>query len=346
MARKITLIFFLFSYACLDILTQNLLKQPFPAENDARVKILEIIYNPYNNDLEFKCRFQNTTAATIRLSLDKDKIFLIQDGVYTPCKTTVGVSRSEVYVIGGKPEFFSIIFDAYLFQDNVPFRIEEKVYNGWNFAIPGIEIPNSLPEKRLDIAKLDSIALLDLGYQYYLGEEVPLSYDNALVFFKKSAIKGSPKAYTNVGIMYMGGMSDEEDPVAARPWFEKGAELGEGKSQYYLGEMYKTGNGTLRNKKKAEELFRQSANSGNADAQYELALICKEKNQLSEALSWFEKCAVENKDAQYELGLMYYYAKGTTKNTKKAAYWIRKAYENGNSEAKKVWESLELWNYE
>jgi TPR repeat protein len=50
-------------------------------------------------------------------------------------------------------------------------------------------------------------------------------------------------------------------------------------------------------------------------------------------------------NAQYEAGLMYYYGKGTTKNTAKAAYYVEKAHTSGNKEAGKMWNDLELWKY-
>ena len=34
------------------------------------------------------------------------------------------------------------------------------------------------------------------------------------------------------------------------------------------------------------------------------------------------------------------------KSLKNAAYWIRKAYENGNSEAEAIWNKHKLWKYE
>jgi len=43
---------------------------------------------------------------------------------------------------------------------------------------------------------------------------------------------------------------------------------------------------------------------------------------------------------------MYYDGEGTEKDLKQAAFWIKKSYENGNEEAKSVWERYELYNYQ
>ena len=50
--------------------------------------------------------------------------------------------------------------------------------------------------------------------------------------------------------------------------------------------------------------------------------------------------------AQNNLGVMYNYGEGTLKDLKQAAFWIKKSYENGNEEAKSVWERYELYNYQ
>ena len=53
-----------------------------------------------------------------------------------------------------------------------------------------------------------------------------------------------------------------------------------------------------------------------------------------------------NTDAQYNLGIMYFYGYGTLSNKQKSAYWIKKAYGNGISDAKENWDRNELWKYE
>jgi uncharacterized protein len=62
---------------------------------------------------------------------------------------------------------------------------------------------------------------------------------------------------------------------------------------------------------------------------------------------WYTKSAEqEYADAQINLSLYYQMGVGTQKNLKKAAYWCKKAYENGSEKAKKLWEEYELWKYE
>ena len=53
--------------------------------------------------------------------------------------------------------------------------------------------------------------------------------------------------------------------------------------------------------------------------------------------------------AQYGLGAMYYEGVGILTDKSKAAFWIKKAYENSNGfikqMAKEYWEENELWKY-
>lgn len=43
---------------------------------------------------------------------------------------------------------------------------------------------------------------------------------------------------------------------------------------------------------------------------------------------------------------MYYAGEGTFPGKKKAAYWTKRAYENGLDKAKEIWETYEFWKYQ
>ena len=42
---------------------------------------------------------------------------------------------------------------------------------------------------------------------------------------------------------------------------------------------------------------------------------------------------------------MYYDGEGTEKNAIQAAFWIKKSMDNGNKQAKEVWDESELYKY-
>ena len=75
--------------------------------------------------------------------------------------------------------------------------------------------------------------------------------------------------------------------------------------------------------------------NGDKDAQYNLALLYTngegtEKN-LEKAFYWYQKAAENGFEvAMYNLALYYENGKGTEKNLKEAFYWYQTAAENGN----------------
>lgn len=52
-----------------------------------------------------------------------------------------------------------------------------------------------------------------------------------------------------------------------------------------------------------------------------------------------------NTRAMCDLGLVYFHGKGVLKDPFKARCWVQKAHEQGSEQAKKIWETLELWQY-
>ena len=49
--------------------------------------------------------------------------------------------------------------------------------------------------------------------------------------------------------------------------------------------------------------------------------------------------------SQYKIGLQYFNGKDVLTDKKKAAFWIRNAYDNGYLKAKTTWDKLNLWKY-
>lgn len=348
--KKIILVIILFFIGVITTLNaQNIIYSPsISSRTDSRTTINSIELNDKNKEIIINIIFSNNSSTSTGIWMDYRKVELMQDGISVACKRIEGLSQRRIIIEGGDQKPLALIFDASLFKEDSTFDIIEREANGWTFrGIQGIRFNSGrIGEVRREVELGDKYALNKLGMMYYNGDGVPLDYDKALELFKKAAEKGLPVAYSNAGTSYLWGVGTDINAEKARQWFEAGSKLGDSSSQYYLATMYKNGNGVLKNPIKAKDLFLRSANAGHINAQYELALIYKQNNQLVEAFNWLKKCAGDNKNAQYELGLMYYYAKGTNKNNQLAAFWVKKAYENGHSEAKKVWDGLELWKYE
>ena len=110
----------------------------------------------------------------------------------------------------------------------------------------------------------------------------------------------------------------EKDFKEAFKWYKKSAELGDATGMNLLGSMYYLGQGTLKDDKEAFKWYKKSA-------ELELLGLGDTKGMLM-------------------LGVMYYRGQGTLKNPQLAKYWIKKAYEAGNKDAEKAWNSLALWS--
>ena len=81
-----------------------------------------------------------------------------------------------------------------------------------------------------------------------------------------------------------------------------------------------------------------AANQAYVDAQYDLGLRYYYGNGVAEnkqkAVEWFQKAANQgDADAQYHLGYCYAHGDGVAKNTEKAVEWYQKAAEQGHEEA-------------
>ena len=128
--------------------------------------------------------------------------------------------------------------------------------------------------------KGDAEAQYTLGRYYDKGLEGVIKIDKkeALKWFKKSAIRGNPKAQRYIGEykeLGLGGL--EKDARIAREWYEKAApelkkmaEKGDVEAQYHLGLCYKYGNGITKSTNETLKCFQKAAVQGDADAQFNL----------------------------------------------------------------------------
>ena len=156
-----------------------------------------------------------------------------------------------------------------------------------------------------------------LGDMYYLGEGVSQDYAKAAEWYRKSAEQGNSEAQYWLGRMYYWGKGVSEDNAKAVEWYRKSAEQGNSEAQYYLGYMYENGRGVSQDYAKAAEWYRKSAEQGD-----------------TRAVEWYRKSAEQgNVTAQYNLGYMYHYGRGVSRDHAKAVEWYRKSAEQGNVDA-------------
>lgn len=202
---------------------------------------------------------------------------------------------------------------------------------------------------------------------YYSGEGLFSSdVKKARYWLEKSAENRNKEAQYLLAVMYKNGykkLSLLKNPLKFIYWLKESGEQGYYYSQYNLAIMYFWGIGVAEDKKQSFYWFRKLAEQGKEliknnkyrqgveFAQNELIYMYDKgigtKRDKEQALYWLRRSAEEgNQKAQCKLGLRYYRGNGIEKDRKQGAYWIKKSYEKGYEEAKKIWDELELWQYE
>lgn len=109
------------------------------------------------------------------------------------------------------------------------------------------------------------------------------------------------EAQNEQAALYLSGLIDPPDPVAALRCFRVAAELGHAAAQNSLAMMLATGQGTPKNTEEAHLWLLRAANQGDAGAQFNLAARCHRANIRGltadaaagrvEALMWFQLAA-------------------------------------------------------
>ena len=176
-------------------------------------------------------------------------------------------------------------------------------------------------------------AQYELGDCYWYGDDGAIqSYEQAAIWYAKSANQGYAPAQVAYGLCYVLGKG--VPPVGFRAFeeFEKAAKQGDSEGQYYLAGCYLEGRGVDVDPKKAFELFSKSAKQGYAEAYTSIGECYYYgkgvKRDYAEAVRWFLKNAETEEPsayALYHLSRCYRFGRGVEANEEKAEYWQNKA---------------------
>ena len=187
-----------------------------------------------------------------------------------------------------KVKFALILKDGYEVRNNIEEIKEHFDYNKIvDYFIDGQlsrwledrhyyeEIKNDV-ETALDFYKKaakygDDDAMLALG-NYYIDEEW---YDNACIWFSRSAEKGNSDAQNKMGEIMFQGLGRDVDLDLAFSWFEKAAKGDCAEAIYNLAQCYTYGYGVRKDLSKAKELYEKAAQCGIDDANWFLDKIRK-----------------------------------------------------------------------
>ena len=154
-------------------------------------------------------------------------------------------------------------------------------------------------------------------------------------YLRSKAETGEPSAMNDLGSCFDRGAGVEQNHTEAFRWFKKAAEAGNFLAQYNLGMYYHRGIATVKDFEKALYWYEKAAQQNPDFAPALLALgdmyyESMPEKDYAKAIYWYEKAANQDFDvAQYALGNMYLYGRGTSVDYSKAIYWHEKAANQG-----------------
>ncbi|MBQ8602496.1 MAG: sel1 repeat family protein [Bacteroides sp.] len=157
----------------------------------------------------------------------------------------------------------------------------------------------------------------------------------------KQAKQGDAEAQFLLGLTYYNGDVLENSPEKAFRWWMKATKQEYIFAMPYLVYCYEQGYGTKVDKKKAFVYCKKAAEHGDVDVQTHLArtyydcfVIEETEANKEKILKWARMGAkLGNVDAQLKLGVIYYKGEVVEQNYDLAMYWLKKAYEEGKTEA-------------
>ena len=187
---------------------------------------------------------------------------------------------------------------------------------------------------------LENAAALDIvSAQMLLGEMLRQSDpDDSLKWFIAAGNRGQTEAMVNAGQMLASGRGvHAPDLPEAAIWFSKAAEQGDSAGMYALAECHLFGKGVARDPKRAVELLTSASALNNPRAMNLLGDIYRKgvpgviEPDFAESVRLFSRAQeLGFLDAQGNLGVLYIYGQGVSKDEDKAFGLFRDGAEKGN----------------
>jgi TPR repeat protein len=224
-----------------------------------------------------------------------------------------------------------------------------------------------------DLGHLD--AKTTVGWFYHLGHGTNINNKLALQYWREASKENNTAGLMALGSAYYKGKIIKKNIKLAFKYIEKAAKTGNLTAQWVLGRMYKEQNNYKQAiiwlKKVAiqkslfatfasnelEEIYTQGGEGVPVDLEESKKWGKQITNNLSLPGVYVAQSAIRkdikkirimkikatqgNKNAQYNLGIHYFYKK----EYQKAKIWLRKSYSAGNKDAKIFWDKHDLWKY-
>ncbi len=308
-------------------------------ECDLALSITKIILDENYTRVDFIYKPNNPYGVNIPRQPHLYLQIKADDGNIYKALQTRGMKNYGNNVKFDRPEWFSVIFEKMPFDilafDLVEGKAIEGVYKlpKWNFYDVRIktlvQIQADINRLKKDAEKGNADAAYELAIKYKKGKEVAKDETTALQYLQMSAEKGNVNAQFFVAVAMLDGTLPAE-PNKAFTYLLHAAMGGLVNAQYAVAKCYEAGYGTDKNETIAREWLSKSAENGNSDAQYEFGVIANNSGRYEEAFGWYQKSALQGHvQAQLDLGILYYWGRGTVEDNNKAFEWLSRSAHAG-----------------
>jgi localization factor PodJL len=153
-----------------------------------------------------------------------------------------------------------------------------------------------------------------------------------------AAEAGDVAASYEVAVRYFEGRGVPVSTEEAAVWFERAARKGLTQALFRLGGLHEKGTGVKKDLQRARVLYTEAANRGNAKAMHNLAVLYADgidgKPDYGIAVRWFHKAAARGvADSQYNLGVLHARGIGMEQNLAESFKWFSLAATTGDKDA-------------
>lgn len=149
-----------------------------------------------------------------------------------------------------------------------------------------------------------------LAKMYYDGRGTVQDYEEALRLYQEAAGQGDKYACDAAGRMFLHGIGTSKNANAAASYFMKASKKNVPYADFALAQLCETGTGIPKNKSAAQILYKKALDG----------FLKQEKQQPDSII-------------EYRIASMYLHGKGVGYNPEKAAHWLTKVIEAGNTQA-------------
>lgn len=195
-------------------------------------------------------------------------------------------------------------------------------------------------------AQNDARAEHAVGMAYLEGRGITKDAGIAHGWLQKSAERGYGAAQFQLGVVLLNGNGVVKNESEAARWLERSANNGVARASWLMSWLYHEGVGVPKDPAKAGTHLNKAANAGIAAAQgalgaaYISGTYGMEKS-LPKALPWLRKAAEQDNDyGQFALGMFYAEGYVVPRDRVEAAFWLRKAAQQGHAEAGRQLQAL------